>query len=135
MKRFTYFVIIFFVSLFTSCTPNLVEDNENTENTEEVYYVKYASNGLQGTYNASYTTEKGTSVGLTNIKGEDFERTIGPVSKGFVASFHIMSTLNYTTIAVRIEVKKGNDPFIVKKEAVHTSSGSAAYCGVSYTIE
>ncbi|MDY3964216.1 MAG: hypothetical protein SOY98_07965 [Candidatus Cryptobacteroides sp.] len=109
--------------------------DDNSETTDAIYYVRYAANGLEGTYSVNYTSEE-EKVSLPNIKGADFERTIGPVSRGFEASFGIQSNLNYTTVAVRIEVRKGNtEPFIVKKEAVKTSSGSACSCSVSYTIE
>ena len=118
-----------------SCTPTNPSNTEPKETAEDVYYVKYASNGLEGTYSASYTDENGKTVNLSNIKGADFERTIGPVSKGFEARYQVMSTLNYTTVAVRIEVKKGDDPFVVKKEAVNTSKGYACSCSVSYKIE
>lgn len=112
-----------------------VASDDPTEKVEDVYYIRYASNGLEGTYSANYTSEKNESVSVPNIKGADFERTIGPVSKGFKASFGIRSTLNYTTVAVRIEVRKGNEPFMVKKEAVNTSNGYACSCSVSYTVE
>lgn len=109
--------------------------DDNSETTDAIYYVRYAANGLEGTYSVNYTSEE-EKVSLPNIKGADFERTIVPVSRGFEASFGIQSNLNYTTVAVRIEVRKGNtEPFIVKKEAVKTSSGSACSCSVSYTIE
>lgn len=119
-----------------SCTPNnATNDNEKPNATTDVYYVKYASNGLEGTYSVNYTAEDGQPVYVSNIKGADFERTIGPVSKGFEANFTITSTLNYTTVAVRIEVKKNNEPFIVKKESVTHSKGFPCTCGVKYTVE
>ena len=136
MKRLTNLLAILAVLSLASCTPSPAASNEgNTDVAEDVYFVKYASNGLQGSYNVSYTAEDGKSVGLSNIKGEDFERTIGPVSKGFKASYSVMTSLNYTTVATRIEVKKGSEPFVVKQESVRTFSGSAGSCGVSYTIE
>ena len=136
MKRLAIlYTALLSVILIASCTPAPVNNEENNDVAEDVYYVKYASNGLEGTYSVNYTAEDGKSVGLSNIKGADFERTIGPVSKGFKARYSVQSTLNYTTVAVRIEVKKGNEPFVVKKEGVRTSSGSACSCSVEYTIE
>lgn len=123
------------MAMLISCVPSLTINDDTSETQEDVYYVKYASNGLEGTYSVNYTSEDGKSVSLDNIKGADFERTIGPVSKGFKAEYSVRSTLNYTTVATRIEVKKGNEPFIVKKEAVNTSSGYACSCGVTYTVE
>ena len=129
------FFIPCMMAMLLSCVPSFTIDDSPGETQEDVYYVKYASNGLEGTYSVYYTSEDGKSVSLENIKGADFERTIGPVSKGFKAGFNVRSTLNYTTVAVRIEVKKGNEPFIVKKEAVNTSTGYACSCGVTYTVE
>ena len=119
----------------SSCSKENTVDCNFPETPDAVYYIRYASNGLEGTYSADYTSENNETVRLSNIKGADFERTIGPVSKGFKANFGIRSTLNYTTVAVRIEVRKGNEPFMVKKEAVSTSNGYACSCSVSYTIE
>lgn len=115
--------------LFVSCTKGNESDNNSIEQkaeTEDVYFVKYASNGLSGRYNATYTKEDGKSTSLQSIAGSDFERTVGPVEKGFKASFTItLNTGGYG--AVRIEVKKNDEPFLVKKEST--------YGGVSYTIE
>lgn len=119
----------------SSCSDDIINNEEPGETVESVYYVKYASNGLEGTYNASYAAETGKSISLSSLKGADFERTIGPVSKGFKANVSISSTLQYTTVAVRIEVKKDDGPFVVKKENAHTSSGYACSCGASYTVE
>ena len=119
----------------SSCSKENTVDCNFPETPDAVYYIRYASNGLEGTYSADYTSENNETVRLSNIKGADFERIIGPVSKGFKANFGIRSTLNYTTVAVRIEVRKGNEPFMVKKEAVSTSNGYACSCSVSYTIE
>ena len=57
------------------------------------------------------------------------------VTKGFNAKYSVKGTLNYTTIAVRIEIKKDNEPFVVKKENLATSHGYPCYCSVSYIIE
>lgn len=119
----------------SSCSKENTVDCNFPETPDAVYYIRYASNGLEGTYSANYTSEDGRTVTLSNIKGADFERTIGPVSKGYKASFGISSTLNYTTVAVRIEVRKDNEPFMVKQEAVRTSNGYACSCSVSYVVE
>ncbi len=138
MKRVLTTLLIAFVSLVAvvGCSKSKPEEQTNFPETPDVvYYIRYVSNGLEGTYSADYTSENNETVRLSNIKGADFERTIGPVSKGFKANFGIRSTLNYTTVAVRIEVRKGNEPFMVKKEAVSTSNGYACSCSVSYTVE
>ena len=119
-----------------SCTPESSMDN-NTEDVEEIYYVKYASDELSTSnyYNITYSTEDGSSFRLSSIKGGDFERTIGPVSEGFNAEFKVECSASYpTTIAIRIEVKKGESPFVVKKESIRAGTGSVSAV-VSYTIE
>lgn len=130
MKRILLFCIIVLSSAcLLSCTKGSNEGNGNAENgdtiTEDVYFVKYASDGLSGRYDASYTDENGRQVSLQSIAGETFERTVGPVKKGFKATFSI--TRDYTQAAVRIETKKNDEPFLVKKESTYGS--------VSYTIE
>lgn len=62
--------------------PSASIDN-NYDTADAIYYVSYAAaNGLGGTYSVNYTSEE-EKVSLSNIKGADFKRTIGPVSKGF----------------------------------------------------
>lgn len=144
-KKITF---IFLCALITyalvSCTPgspltnNTNETNSTDSSTsEDVYYVKYASNGLSNSnyYNVTYTTEDGNSTRLSSIPGGDFERTIGPVSEGFKSEVTIECNASYpTTIAVRIEVKKNDNPFTVKKETVRAGTGYVT-SSVTYTIE
>lgn len=112
-------------------------DNQQQEGTVEdvSYFVKYAANGIPVRYDASYINPEGETVRLTNIAGENFERTIGPVPKGFKARFSIKAygtTTSGAQIALRIEVKKGSDPFVVKAE----SSGTILYGATAeYTVE
>jgi hypothetical protein len=120
-KLFALLLVIMTVTLFGGCTPSA----------EAEYYVKYASNGLNGKYYVSYADADGTMVYLSNISGTDFERTVGPVSKGFEASFAIRG--DNTLPSVRIEVKEGSGPFVVKAEAVAHSAVSGA--SVKYTIK
>ena len=104
---------------------------------EEIYYVRYASDALSQSYyyNISYTTEDGNSTRLSDIKADKFERTIGPVTSGFEAKFSIAcNATNNTSIAIRIEVKKRDSPFVVKKESVRAGMGNIS-SSVVYTIE
>lgn len=119
-----------------SCTKPSSDTDSTAEQTE--YYVRYASDGLAGTgilvYNVSYTDETGKKQSFSDMTADSFERVIGPVSVGFEASLRI-SVANYNdtrTRAARIEVKKGNGPFVVK---VEKSGKGYSGVSVSYTIE
>ena len=125
-----HFIAIAFLalcsSLLISCGKIPSSNGEqNQEETKAVYFVKYCSEGLSGRYDAQYRDESGKTVGLQNIAGSEFERTIGPVEKGFECFFSI--TLPYSQASVRIEVKKNDEPFLVKKEST--------FGRVTYTIE
>ena len=125
------FGILFFA---TSCTEECpVADDAS-------YYVKYASDGFESynKYVVTYTDENGETVRLSDFRGDDFERTVGPVSKGFKAEYSITCTSSqYTNIAIglRIEVKKDDGPFVVKKDAVKESIGFDCKASLTYTIE
>ena len=123
----------------SSCTkPNLT--GENFEG-DSVYYIKYASDGFKqntNEYAVTYVAEDGTTVRLSDFEGDNFERTIGPVSKGFKAEYSIKCTssqyINHA-IGLRIEVKEGDKPFVVKKEEVKTSVGFDFTASLSYIVE
>ena len=127
--------MLFFLSLWiSSCSP--IENVDSDKQSE--YYVKYASEGLIGTgryeYNVSYTDETGTKKSYRNMSGDSFVRIIGPVSVGFKASFGISidNTNDTKARSARIEVKKDDNPFVVKVEK--TEKGYPGV-GVSYIIE
>lgn len=137
MKRLIGLLIIVLPLCFTACSKSPA-DNETPVNPQESeYYVKYASDGLGGNgiyqYNVSYTDEKGQEKSFSNMTADNFERTIGPVSEGFKASFRIWvnNTNDSRARAARIEVKKDNNPFVVKAENATQKGGVS----VSYTIE
>lgn len=120
---------------FTACSKS--NAGSDTPDGQSEYYVKYASDGLGGTgiyqYNVSYTDEKGEQKTFSNMTADNFERTIGPVSVGFKASLRIWvnNTNDSRARAARIEVKKDNNPFVVKAENATQKGGVS----VSYTIE
>ena len=122
-KLFALLLSIMTVALFGGCTPSAQPEVE--------YYVKYASNGLRGNYYVGYADADGTMVYLRNISATDFERIVGPVPKGFEASFAIRG--DNTLPSVRIEVREGSGPFVVKAEAVAHSAITGA--SVKYTIK
>ena len=129
-------IVLPFYIIACSKSPNPSESDAPEKPSE--YYVKYASDGLNGNgiyaYNVSYTDEKGEERSFSNMTSDSFERIIGPVSMGFKASFHIWvaNTNDTRTRAARIEVKKDNNPFAVKAEKTGKGSGGVS---VSYTIE
>ena len=89
--------ILFFA---TSCAKESPDVNDAS------YYVKYASDGFESynKYVVTYTDENGETVRLSDFRGDDFERTVGPVSKGFKAEYSITCTSSqYTNIAVALE--------------------------------
>ena len=133
-KSRLFLLVVGILIALSSCT-------KSTPTGDEAYYVKYASDGFQSNYYkyvVTYTDENGETVRLSDFKGDDFERTIGPVSKGFKAEYSIKCTsqqyVNHA-IGLRIEVKNGNDPFVVKKDAVKESIGFDCTATLSYTVE
>ena len=132
MKRFILLAatMVSFLLIHSCSKGSQPEESGQGTHVENVdYFVKYVSNGLRNRYDASYQ-DVGKMVSLRDIAGESFERIVGPVSKGFRASFTIQS--NYVSPSVRIEIKRGDDPFVVKAETVGTPAAGAS---VSYVIE
>lgn len=131
-KTLGLFLLLFNLCL---CSPQqkqeLIEDT--TTEKEAVYYVKYASDGIRGAYNVEYTLESGKKHALPNMDGDTFERTVGPVSKGFVANYSIAPHVSTCIVNARIEVKKDDSPFVVKAETVSKTAGQPVK--LSYTIE
>ena len=117
-----------------SCVPYSINvDDGGDESGATEYYVKYASDALGTTCTISYTDESGKNVHLSNIGGDKFERIVGPVSPGFEASFSVNPNLYSAYVNARIEVKKGNKPFVVKAEGYSSSQGSGV--SVKYTVK
>ena len=137
MKRILGLLLFVLPLCIVACSKTPTESDSSEKQAESEYYVKYASDGLGGSgiyeYNVSYTDEKGEQRSFSNMTADSFERTIGPVSKGFKASFSIWvaNTNDTRTRAARIEVKKDNNPFVVKAEQAKKGGGVS----VSYTIE
>lgn len=138
MKRILGLLLIVLPLCIVACSKTPAESDSSEKQAESEYYVKYASDGLNGNgiyaYNVSYTDEKGEERSFSNMTADSFERTIGPVSKGFKASFRIWvaNTNDTMTRAARIEVKKDNNPFVVKAEQSNRGYGGVS---VSYTLE
>ncbi len=131
MKRL---ILIFSVACFAavSCVHASVNEAEQGDNGVVEYYVKYASDAL-GVSNVSYTDVDGSNVNLTRISSDSFERIVGPVTVGFAAQLSITPESTYGNVNARIEVKKGDSPFVVKTEDVSIGSGHGVT--VSYTVK
>ena len=121
-------VILFVIGIITliGCNNdnlNLPNDKDGKEN---VYFVRYISDKPIGT--ASYTNEEGKTITIRNVTGTNgvFERTIGPVYSGFKCSFSMDRGTGINDLPVRIEVKRNEEPFVIKVEGTHR---------VTYTIE
>lgn len=129
--------IIFLMTCISivGCTKDNTQEGDG--NTEVEYYVKYASDGLNWNsiypYTATYTDATGKTIKLENQMSDSFKRTVGPVSKGFEAKFGVSSANGNDNRprTVRIEVKKGDAPFVVKAE----NSSPRLGVGVEYTID
>ena len=134
MKR-TLLIITSIAALLISCAkpsdsniPTEPEGKENAEGTVE-YYVRYCFDSSTGRFDITYTDVNGQGTHLSNVvAGPNFERTVGPVEKGFSAMFSVKSTTGSDQYNGRIEVKKGDAPFVVKKEG-------NAYYSIKYTID
>ena len=110
-------IAFFLCSLMLSC-------EKTCPNTQDTYFIRYIADRAIGII--SYTTEDGDRQSLTTNSYTKFERTIGPVYTGFSCSFTVDRGTGVRDIPVRIEVKKNEEPFVVKVEGIHS---------VSYKIE
>lgn len=123
MKKLLLFA--FFCSLMLSCDKTC--PNSNTDGNKEgkdTYFVKYISDRAIGII--TYTDVGGHGKSITTNSYIDFERTIGPVNTGFSCSFRVDRGTGIKDIPVRIEVKRNDEPFVVKAEGIYS---------VSYKIE
>ena len=131
----TQLVILFIAFLITSCTKpseyNSSVEPDGKDNVQEKveYYVRYCFDSSTGRFDISYTDVDGKGIYLSNVvAGPNFERTVGPVEKGFTASLYVKSTTGGDQFNGRIEIKKGEAPFVVKKEG-------NTYYTIKYTID
>lgn len=138
MKRIIGLLLVLLPLCVIACSKSQSPTENDTPEKPAEYYVKYASDGLDGNgiyqYNVSYTDEKGEQKSFSNMTSDSFERIVGPVSEGFEASFRIWvaNTNDTRTRAARIEVKKDDGPFAVKAENTGKGFGGVS---VTYTIK
>ncbi len=107
----------------SSCTK---AETTTQQEEEEEYYIRYCAEEAIGTI--TYTDVSGTITVKANSSITNFERTVGPVKKGFTARFTITqeSFIPGREKSLRIECKKGSAPFVVKAEGAG---------GVRYVVE
>ena len=125
LSKLFILLAVLFLTLGCSKDSQLGTPSDNGDTLEDIYFVKYVCDKAYGT--ARYTNEEGKSVTSPSVyNGGSFERTIGPVAKGFKSSVTVDRGTGVRDLAVRIEVKRNDEPFVVKVEGI---------CSVSYVIE
>ncbi len=109
MQNRTIALLILLISLLVGC-----KKQDNVDETE--YYVRYAAEGRREF--VIFTNEAGEAITLRHNSSDPFERVIGPVRAGFQAFIlvGIDSNNNTQTQSARIEVRKGDSPFVLKAE-------------------
>ena len=110
--------ITFSFFLLCACNKTNIENSgtTNDENTlkEDIYFIRYRSNHVIGF--VSFSTPDG-DTSLTTSGMSNFERTIGPVQKGFKAYCHSDSGAGGKSYLV-LECKKNDQPFVVVDEGI-----------------
>ncbi|HAC40558.1 MAG TPA: hypothetical protein DCF48_03175 [Rikenellaceae bacterium] len=109
MQNRTIALLILLSAFFVGCKQ---QDYVN----ETEYYVKYAAEGYREY--VIFTNEAEEAITFSHNSSEPFERVIGPVRAGFKAYIQvgIDSNNNTKTQSARIEVRKGDSPFVLKAE-------------------
>lgn len=120
MKRIILFLTFIFTAL--GCTPESISTSNKSD---DIFFVRYVSDKPGAI--VYYTNELGENIRTTGAAGNGvFERIVGPVYKGFQCSFRMDNGTGINNQPLRIEVKRNDEPFVVKVE------GTAS---VKYTIE
>ena len=128
------FYLVIFCVITAGCKKSTVTD---------VYYVKYQVESSTiyygGKLNVQISNENG-SLPLVINQRENWETTIGPVSKGFIASLKVtkqgwdgVSAENHLKLYLRIQVSKNNEPFALKQN--NGSDSPRAIAETKYVIE
>ena len=134
--------IVFIVLLF-SFAIGCNKDAKNASNSDE-YYIKYSVKSNSLPYygvklNTSITNESNQIIQYV-INTGDWETTIGPVKRGFLADLSVVKkgwnggTENHLKIALSISVSKKGSPFAQKK--LDDNNGDArATASMQYVVE
>lgn len=102
------------------CGKSGLDANGCRDDVKSEYYIRYCAERALGVVSYSNTTGTTTlNTGQSTIS--KFECTVGPVSKGFSASFSI-DTGTGMVMPLRIECRKDDGPFVVKVESNNRAS-------------
>ena len=139
-NNFKLLICLIFLGVLTGCK----KDDNSSVNSDE-YYVKYVVKSSSSPYmgvklNTSFTNEF-NEVLQSQISTGDWETTIGPVKKGFLADFKVAkssangsSVDNYLKITISILVSKNSGPFAQKKYD-DNGNRSRILANMQYTVE
>jgi len=120
-KNFKLLIYVLFFGILAGCKKDA---NVNANNDE--YYVKYVVKSSSSPYygvklNTNITNESNQNI-QSVISTGDWETTIGPVRKGFVANYSVSksstsgnSVDNFLKMTLSISVSKNGGPFAQKK--------------------
>jgi hypothetical protein len=130
----TYGLIILLTIINCSCEK---EDSQE-------YYVKYITKNstveLNGLLNISFNSENNETITLVINQNTVWERTVGPVQKGFSAKIEVSNKTDTRNsyLCAEIQVSKDNSPFATKAIKDHRESyngGNAISMFSTYTID
>lgn len=121
MKNFIFIIMTILATMLFSCEKEVEKDSDfppsiDNDDNKDFYYVKYEISGKSYFYidGVSYNTEKG-SLSESFSAARSFERTCGPVDKGFVARITLTGYRGApASNAITISVSKNNGPFATK---------------------
>jgi len=104
------------------------------------YYIKYDLRSttiyLGGTLNVIIKDETGISTNYTVDTQTEWELTVGPVSRGFDSSIHVIAnqdTNDRLRLYTKISVSKNNSPFAIKASDESDDPRDDVY--LTYTID
>ena len=117
MKKFFSFLMAALMLLGSGVMMTACED-ENSEPSVADYYVQYKAGSMYYLNKVTVATESGKKV-YSDYKSSSFNKTFGPVRKGFMAEISV----GVSNSSVEIYVSRGNEPFVLKA----TGSGGAKY--------
>lgn len=117
MKKFFSFLMAALMLLGSGVLMTACED-ENSEPSVADYYVQYKAGSMYYLNKVTVATENGKKV-YSDYKSSSFNKTFGPVRKGFMAEISV----GVSNSSVEIYVSRGNEPFVLKA----TGSGGAKY--------
>jgi len=134
---------IVFIALIFSFAIGCKKDAKDASNSDE-YYIKYAVKSNSSPYvgvklNTSITNESNQII-QSVINTGDWETTIGPVKRGFLADLSVIKkgwnggTENHLKITLSISVSKNGSPF-AQKQLDDNNGDARATASLQYSVE